>query len=101
MKLKAPLWLCVALPLWLGGCLLPQPDTPPIGPGYTEGAQKTNAGPITPPQGVSQGAATHPGASAAPTADANPAPSPTPAPDRAATDAPATGPASPSPTPAS
>lgn len=27
-----PLGLLLALPLWLGGCLLPQPDTPPIPP---------------------------------------------------------------------
>lgn len=85
MKLKAPLWLCVALPLWLGGCLLPQPDTPPIppsarAPGANEGIQ-------------------HPGQGSATTAA--PAASAPPSADTAATDAAATETASPSPTPAS
>lgn len=31
-RLARPLGLLLALPLWLGGCLLPQPDTPPIPP---------------------------------------------------------------------
>jgi hypothetical protein len=107
MKLEARFWLAICLPLLVSGCLLPQPDTPPIVPpgakvpsnqsagipmvGPTAGAATNTANPTasassTPDQGASTAASPDTNASAAAspdtsaTAAASPKPSPTPSP---------------------
>ncbi|MDB5098079.1 MAG: hypothetical protein JWM80_2500 [Cyanobacteria bacterium RYN_339] len=70
MKLS---WLAVSVPLMLGGCLLPQPDTPPIGPSAVMAPRQNGGAPAT-------NTAAPAGASAAPDLAATTAASPSPLP---------------------
>lgn len=86
MRVSIPRWLVLALALTATGCLLPQPDTPPVPPGAMPGSSTGQAGaPVAPntPTGVAgptNGAATKPQSSPEPEASTSPSPSPSSSP---------------------
>src|SRR5688572_9569580 len=89
MQANRRLWIGLVVPALLGGCLLPQPDTPIIGPKIEQG-RTTGTGPASPvqaPEKAQTDAAIHGGAAPAgpipvppaTTPVASPTPAPTPA----------------------
>lgn len=80
MRVSISRWLAVALVLAVSGCLLPQPDTPPVPPGAMPGSNTGQTSAPVAPATPTEVAAPANGAGTKPQGSPEPSPSPSPSP---------------------